>query len=690
MRREVRGAGVNFDRGGGEGQSPSPPARGGSPVRRPVSHLQDPPASLPLPHDPMRPAFAPIFRFGPVLAALALVGGCVGSGPRTEPPPPPVTEMVPDVGTAPDPAAARGADAPPPAEAPVPRSPDAASEGWAEATLAGMTLRQKVGQMIMPFVLGDYAPEGSPGHDRIVRMLEEQEIGGLIVSVGSPTDVALKLNDFQRHSRLPLLVGADMESGAGFRLRGAVHLPGTVPLGGATEFPPPMAVGATGSADLAYEMGRITALEARAVGVHVPFAPVLDVNSNPDNPIINTRSFGEEPSEVARLGAAFIRGVQDHGAIATAKHFPGHGDTETDSHLALPVIRSPRERLDSVELVPFRAAVESGVGAIMTAHIAVPSLSGDEEMPSTLAEGVLTDLLRRDLGFEGLLFTDAMDMAAIDARYPRGEASVRAVIAGADVVLMPPSVPEAADALVEAVRQGRIPEARIDRSALAVLRVKERMGLHRQRTVDLERVGRVVGVPSHEAVADDVAKRSVTLLRNRGDLLPLLGTRTARVLSVSLRRNSDLMAGRTFDGVLRNRYPRLVTATLTRDTRPEIYRALALDARRSDLVVVSLYVNWTQAASDEPLPEGITEFIAELERSGTPHVVVSFGNPYLLREVPSSRAYLLAWSGAEASQRAAALALFEGRLTGRMPIQLPSWFSIGDGLVAAPLAGDGR
>jgi beta-N-acetylhexosaminidase len=560
-------------------------------------------------------------------------------------------------------------ETPPDAVAPETASPDPVlsppPEPWAERTLASLSLRQRVAQMIMPFVLGDYAPEGSDGHDLILEMLEEQEVGGLIVSVGSPTDVAVKLNDFQGHSRLPLLVGADMETGVGFRLKGAVYLPSNISMGGATEFPPPMAIGATGDARLAYEMGRITALESRAVGVHVPFAPVLDVNSNPDNPIINTRSFGETPAEVARLGSAFIRGVQEHGAIATAKHFPGHGDTEADSHLELPVIRSDRAHLDSVELAPFRAAISAGVGAIMTAHIAVPALNGGSEMPSTLAPEVLTELLRDEMGFEGLVFTDAMDMAAIDRRFPRGEASVRAVLAGADVLLMPPNVAEAIDGIVDAVREGRISEERID-----------------------HRLPHIVGIPAHEAVADEVARRAVTLLRNDGDLLPLLGTRSARVLSVSLRRRSDLQAGRVFNGALRSRYPGLATAEVDRETRADVFDELLRQARRSNLVIVSLYVNWTSTFADEPLSEETIDFLAGLAEAGIPHVVVSFGNPYLLREIPATRAYMLAWSGSEATQRAAAGALFgDTPLVGLTPIQLPPFFSIGDGLSPAPAAG---
>lgn len=560
--------------------------------------------------------------------------------------------------------------------------------GWTRDQLATMTLRQKVAQMIMPFVLGDYAPEGTAGHDRIVRVIEEDEVGGVIVSVGTPTDVAVKLNDLQRHSRLPLLVAADLETGAGFRLSGAVHLPTNIVLGGATDFPPPMALGATGDAGLAYEMGRVTAREARAVGIHVPFAPVLDVNSNPDNPIINTRSFGEDPGAVAELGRAFVRGIQEHGGLATGKHFPGHGDTDTDSHLELPVIRASRARLDSIELAPFRTAVRQGLGGVMTAHIAIPSLTGDETLPATLAPQVLDSLLRREMGFGGLIFTDAMDMRAIDRRFPRGEATVRAVEAGADVILMPPSVPDAIDALMNAVQSGRIAEARIDASVERILEQKERMGLHRDREVPLERVPQVVGIPEHVELANEMARRSITLLRNERDLLPLAGTRTARVLSVSLRRSRDLLAGRTFNARLRSTYPRLVTVDVDRDAPSSTWDGVLREATRSNLVVVSLYVSWNSYGNELALNEEAVDFIRELAARGVPHVVISFGNPYLLREIDEARAYLLAWNGSAAAQRAAAGALLgEFSLIGRTPTRLPPFFEIGDGIQLADREG---
>ena len=565
-------------------------------------------------------------------------------------------------------------------------------EGWVERTLTGLTLRQKVGQLIMPWVLGDFAPEGSPSHDRILEYIEDQGIGGVIMSVGSPTEVAAKLNDFQTHSDIPLLVAADLETGAGFRMRGAVHMPGTIDLGGATDFPSLMAVGATGHPQLAYEMGRITAREARAVGIHIPFAPVLDVNNNPDNPIINVRSFGEDPREVADLGAAFVRGVQEHGAIATGKHFPGHGDTETDSHLGLPVIPHSRARMDSVELFPFARAIEAGMGAVMTAHISVPSLDGGVGDPSTLSSAVLTDLLRNEMEFDGLLFTDAMDMSAISRAHSPEEASVRAIEAGADVILMPPSVERAVEGIAVAVESGRIDVSRIDASVRRILETKKQMGLDTDRAVQIDQIGQVVGIPAHTQVAAEIAERSITLLHNGGNLLPLLGTRSARVMSVSFRRTSDVLAGRYFNARLRQTYPRLTTAGLDVDSGPALYESLLRQARQQALVILSTYVTAFSQSGSLALPEEVVDFAGQLTEIGVPHIVVSFGNPYLITELPDVRAYMLAWSGSEASQTAAAQALFgEIEISGSVPTRIPPLYEIGDGImISKKLNGNDR
>ena len=565
-------------------------------------------------------------------------------------------------------------------------------EAWVERTLSGLTLRQKIGQLIMPWVLGDFAPEGSPSHDRILEYIEDQGIGGVIMSVGSPTEVAAKLNDFQAHSNIPLMVAADLETGAGFRMRGAVQMPGTIELGGATDFPSLMAVGATADPQLAYEMGRITAREARAVGIHIPFAPVLDVNNNPDNPIINVRSFGENPEEVAGLGAAFVRGVQENGAIATGKHFPGHGDTETDSHLGLPAIPHSRARMDSVELFPFRHAIEAGMGAVMTAHISVPSLDGGVGDPSTLSSAVLTDLLRGEMEFDGLLFTDAMDMSAISRGYGAEEASVRAIEAGADVILMPPSVERAVEGIAVAVESGRIDASRIDASVRRILETKKQMGLDRDRVVQIDQIGQVVGIPAHTQVAAEIAERSITLLHNGGNLLPLLGTRSARVMSVSFRRTSDVLAGRYFNARLRQTYPRLTTAGLDVDSGPALYESLLRQARQQALVILSTYVTAFSQSGSLALPEEVVDFAGQLTEIGVPHIVVSFGNPYLITELPDVRAYMLAWSGSEVSQTAAAQALFgEIEISGRVPTRIPPLYEMGDGImIPKKLTGNDR
>ena len=556
------------------------------------------------------------------------------------------------------------------------------TRSWAQRVLDGMTLEEKAGQLIMPWVLGDFAPEGSDSHERVLTYIEEHKIGGVIMSVGTPFEVAAKLNDFQRHSEIPLLVAADLETGAGFRMRGAIYMPGSIDLGGATDFPALMAVGATGQERLAYEMGRVTAIEARAVGIHVPFAPVLDVNNNPDNPIINVRSFGEDPARVAQMGIAFIQGVQDNGAIATGKHFPGHGDTETDSHVALPVIRHDRARMDSVELRPFQEAIDAGMGAIMTAHISVPSLNGGVREPSTLSPLVLTDVLRDQMGFDGIVFTDAMDMSAIAQQHDSGEAAVRAVEAGADVILMPASVGGAIEGMVESVRSGRISESRLDESTLRVLEMKQDLELNKVRMVSIENIPQLVGIPAHTGVASRIAERSITLLKNDRALLPLAGTRSARVMSISYRRSSDVLAGRYFNRALRGTYPRLSTAELDGDSAENAYEDVIRRARDQALVIVSTYVTAVSYSGSVAIPEELIEFIEQLRRIGVPHAVVSFGNPYLISDFPDVQAYMLAWNGSEASQRAAAGALVgDTQIGGHIPTRIPPLFEIGDGLM---------
>ncbi|HEX6909273.1 MAG TPA: glycoside hydrolase family 3 protein, partial [Longimicrobium sp.] len=429
--------------------------------------------------------------------------------------------------------------------APVAGELDAEGRAWVERTLASLSVREKAGQLVFPWVGGEYAAEDSPEMDRLLQWVEREGIGGVVISIGLPHSYAAKLNAVQRRAKVPLLVTTDMESGPGMRLGGGFTLPHLLPLGGGTSFPPVMALGAIGDEALAYEVGRVTAREARAVGVHLNFAPVLDVNSNPLNPIINTRAFGEDPREVARLATAFMRGEQAEGLLAAGKHFPGHGDTEADTHVGVAAIRADRARLDSVELVPFRAAVEAGADGMMAAHISVTGVEGPDAPPTSLSRHFTSDVLRGEMGFDGLVISDAMDMGAVVRRYGRTEPLLMALEAGVDLLLQPMDAREAVDAVVEGVRSGRIAEARLDASVRRVLEAKARAGLHRARTVDLEAVDDVVGTRAHRRLAETVAARSVTLARDERDLVPLAAR--ARVLSITYAEPVDLTAGRWFD-----------------------------------------------------------------------------------------------------------------------------------------------
>ena len=311
---------------------------------------------------------------------------------------------------------------------------------WADSVLATMPLRDKAAQMVWPWILGDYTAVDNAAWTRVERMIREQKLGGAIISVGGPIDIAVKTNALQRAAALPLLIGADLETGAAFRARGGYFVPNAIDLGGATAFPYQMGIGATRDTALAYEMGRVTALEGRALGIHMAFAPVLDVNNNPKNPVIAARSFGENAPLVARLGSAFIRGIQDNGMLATAKHFPGHGDTEQNSHLELARVDASRQRLDSVELLPFREAIRAGVAGVMTFHGYLPALD-TMRTAATLSPTIMLGLLRTQMGFQGILVTDALDMNGVLGKASMAEVTQLAVAAGNDVLLMPRTFP---------------------------------------------------------------------------------------------------------------------------------------------------------------------------------------------------------------------------------------------------------
>ena len=544
---------------------------------------------------------------------------------------------------------------------------------WVMGTLAELTLEEKVAQLIMAYVEGGEPWEGGARWERARRLVTEHRVGGLIVGVGSSYGTASWLNRLQRWSRTPLLVAADLEWGPGTRLRGATVLPIN------------MAVSASGPAMVAAEAGRITAVEARAAGIHMAFAPVADVNVNPENPVINTRSYGSDPAAVSDRVVAFIEGARSAGLLTVVKHFPGHGDTETDSHLAMPVVRADRLRLEDVELRPFRAAIAANVDGVMTAHLAVPALDPGPERPATLSPPILTGLLRNRLRFDGLVVTDALHLDGVGDRDEAASVAVEAVRAGADILLIPPDEGEAIEAVAAAVRSGELSEARIDRSVRRVLAAKAAVGLNRSRDVNLGRLLAQVGRGDHEAWGRRVAERSITLVRGRPGALPL-DVRDRSVLAVIYADGRRHESGAGFEAALAERGARVLAVRLSQRSDAEDFDRVRRMARDTD---VTVFVSFSRAVpwrGTLGLPEAVAGLAAELAGSGAP--VVSFGDPYLLRQLPEACTYLLAWSEAAVSQEAAARALLgEIPITGRLPIDLPPDYRVGHGIVVPSLPG---
>jgi beta-N-acetylhexosaminidase len=542
-----------------------------------------------------------------------------------------------------------------------------------------MTLDEKVGQLIIPAAVGMFSNQESDTFKQIRRDIVDFHVGGYHMlgdadSLHDPAGVTLLINRMQEMAKLPLLVTADFEGGVGIRYLGA------------TRFPRAMAIGATMDEQLAYLAGKATAEEARAIGVNVNFYPVVDVNNNARNPIINIRSFGGDPELVSRMARAYIRGSQSAGVMATAKHFPGHGDTSTDSHLELPSIDVDRARLDRVELPPFRAAVQEGVGGVMTAHIALPRIE-PSGVPATLSRKMLTDVLRHDLGFGGVIFTDAMVMRGITAHYPEGEAAVRSIAAGADVILFPSSVETTFRALKQAVESGELSQSRLDTSVRRILEAKARLGLDNSRTTDPSRLDLLLGTAEHRQAARQIIESAVTLVRDNQKVLPLRLTGEQRVLFASLVDNNegwrDGAPGQTFLRELLNRHPKTTAVRISDRTSPAEFELIGKLAGLSDVVIVNAFIRVSAFKGSIDLTEGEIELLKQLSASGRPFVLVLYGSPYLISAVPELPTYILTYEYYPEAEIASLRAVLgEIPFRGKLPIELPGFYGIGHSLTA--------
>lgn len=576
--------------------------------------------------------------------------------------------------------------------APSKFAPSAKDRKRADKLIAKMSVEEKVGQLIQIGVNARFANRDSSYYKELKRQVVENKIGGIIFFGAPIYETSILINRMQSEAKLPLLMALDAETGIGMRFADAVN------------FPWAMAVTATGEPDYARRIGVITGREARAMGFRHVYAPVLDVNNNAANPVINVRSFGEDPQEVARFGTAFIDGVQSEKAIATAKHFPGHGDTAVDSHRGLPIIDHSLSDLEKTELVPFRAAIKDGVASVMIAHIALPQIDdevvtplknyrgGDSEVgaeiveqkayiPATLSKKVQTDLLRNDMGFKGLIVTDAMSMSGLTLYFEQGEAGVRSFLAGSDL-LEKPSDPDAMIAgILAAVKSGRISHERLDESVRRILAWKSAVGLFDNRMTNIDAMDKIISGPESLALSDEVATKAITLVRNDANALPLDRSKKIVVLGLSNGFDGpDTMA--SFVSGLRSNGVRFSPYYLQENSLAEETAAARAAAANADIIVVGFYGRVRSGAKNSVgVPENGASIIRELLAGGKQVVGISFGNPYVLGSFPEMKTYVVAYGDMSSLQRAAARSVLGLQpITGRLPISLPGLYPRGTGI----------
>jgi beta-N-acetylhexosaminidase len=579
----------------------------------------------------------------------------------------------------------------------LPAGLDKAAEKWVETTFKSMTLDDKVGQLIVSSTESTYLPTDSDEFEKLAKKVTDLHIGGIhvfggseratsallnntggSVILGQPLAAASILNGLQALSKIPMLNTGDFEAGLGFRIQGA------------TLFPRAMAFGAAGDEQLAFDAARITAIESRAIGVHLNFSPIADVNNNPRNPVINTRSFGEVPDAVGKLASAYIRGLHAGGMMGTLKHFPGHGDTDVDSHLGLPIINSPRDRIDAVELPPFKAGIAAGADAVMTAHIELPALDSGAFAPSSLSEAVITGLLRGELKFDGLVYTDSMGMDAVSKALTPADAAVRAIKAGNDIVLHSPDDAAAFAGIKAAVERGDIPMARIDASVRRILRAKARLGLHVQKMVPLDLVPRSVGGRANALVAQQASQRSITLLKDARSQVPLKLAPGSSVLYLSV---LDYQSGwriatpsRTFIPELRRRFPSTTSIEVSDRTTQDELDLIRASAARYDAVVVSVFVRASSGSGRMDLAAPTAKLLNDIARAtnttGKPMVTTIFGNPYVAMFMPDLPAVLLTYDFYDQAEAAAVRAIAgEAPISGKLPITMPGMYEVGTGII---------
>ncbi len=529
-----------------------------------------------------------------------------------------------------------------------------------------MSLREKIGQLFFVPAYGTFKSDDDASYRQLIQQVQKHHVGGVIFFSGDIYGQAVLTNKLQEASKIPLWITQDMEYGAAMRVSGT------------TRFVPAMGVAATQNTDYAYWVGKVTAKEARALGVNQIYAPVLDVNNNPDNPVINVRSFSGDAETVAVYGQAFIEGAESEGVIATAKHFPGHGDTDTDSHISLPTINYDYARLDSLELVPFRSAINNGLKSIMSAHIAFPKISDTPTMPGTMDGSILNGILQDSLDFQGMVVTDGLEMSGISSNFSPGGAVVRALQAGADLMLLSPDLQTALNEVEKAVEQGTITEERIEHSVRKLLQWKKQHGLFQNNRITIEELSSSISTRENELIADEISRKSLTLVKNENNVLPIRPDKFPKVMVLSVADDESGKTGSGFAQRIRDYHPDVAFHVLDKRTSEEEELKILKDALQTDLLIIGSFI-YVRSGQSVQISEKQMKLLESLPDK--PSVLVAFGNPYVVHDLPESEAQLMAWAANSGQVEAAVPALFGGtRINGRLPIEIPDMYPNGHGI----------
>jgi beta-glucosidase-like glycosyl hydrolase/CubicO group peptidase (beta-lactamase class C family) len=542
---------------------------------------------------------------------------------------------------------------------------------WVEKTISSMTLEEKVGQLIFPYAYGRYYSEDDNEYKRLEHLVTEIKVGGFIFFNGEVYEQAILTNKLQQISKLPLLISSDFENGVAQRAKSSTY------------FPTNMALGATRDSLLIYKMGEIIGKESRAIGVHQNYAPVVDVNTNPSNPIINVRAFSEDKNLVSSMSNALIKGMQRWNMIATSKHFPGHGNTNIDSHSDIPVISSSIKELNETELIPFKSNFENGILSVMVGHLAIPSIDKIPDLPASLSGNIVTGLLKEKLKFNGLIVTDAMNMSAITKYYSTADAAIKAIEAGNDVLLFPKDEDEAYGALVFAVQSGQIKESRIEQSVRKILLAKRWTGIDKQRFVDINKITERVGTKEHWEVSKQLAQKSITLVRNDQKLIPIQNSHKTKYYHIALLDNNRDAVADNFGNMLKQRIPELTSTSLPLKSRRKDYIDVLKEVAKTDIIFLSTYTKVRDGRGSIGLIKNQENFVNDLLSTNKKIVFLAHGNPYILSGFPKTKTYLCNYGSSEVLENAFAEALFgEISIQGKLPISIPNTsYKYGDGII---------